>query len=257
MKPRITMLATAVATLLAAAAANAQDTRTDAGIAAAEDIESTPCTHEFGSGNLKWCVNEHGNLMRFESPAGQEHIRSVAGYQEGYVVCVNGNNATYYDNALSEAGWLASVLVAKTTTSITIDRTTADGRFKLTQKWTRDTNERDVTVQMTLMNLGPPAVVKLARNADLDVNNDAGEEKIDKSRYGTFVRDSDGVALYGLTLTLPFTTAIENPSLVAPKCDPVSAAVPLVGDGGVYVTYSLGQMNTNAKKVVKVGYRAQ
>jgi hypothetical protein len=256
MSSRITLLATAVATLLAAAAANAQSATTNA-IAAGAEPESTACTYIFGSGNLKWCVNEHGNLMQFESPAGQEHIR-VGGYQEGYVVCVNGDAATYYDNGLTEAGWFAPVLVAKTTSSVTIDRTTSDGRFKLTQKWSRDTTERDLTVQMTLLNLGPAVNVKLARNADIDANNDFVDDRYDASRYGAWVRDIDGVAMYGLTLSPAPTAVIESVSVPTAKCNPVPAAVPGgPGDPGAYVIYDFGALKTNAKKIVKVGYRAQ
>jgi hypothetical protein len=256
MSSRITLLATAVTALLAAAAGNAQNVATNA-IAAGAEPESTACTHLFGSGNLKWCVNEHGNLMQFESPAGQEHIR-IGGFQEGYVLCVNGDAATYYDNGLGETGWFPPVLVAKTTTSVTIDRTTNDGKFKLTQKWTRDSTERDLTVQMTLLNLGPAVNVKLARNSDIDANNDPPDDRYDASRYGAWVRDVDGVAMYGLTLSPAPTSVIEGVSLSSAKCNPIPAAVPGgPGDPGVYVIYNFGEMKTNAKKIVKVGYRAQ
>jgi hypothetical protein len=258
MTRRVTLLATAVATLLAAAGVQAQNST--------EEInpESTNCVYNFGSGNLKWCVSEHGNLMKFESPAGLEHIR-VATLFEGYVVCVN-DQPLYWDHGQLEGGFGPPLVIAGPTASgVTIRRTTTDGKFQLDQKWSRDTTERDVTVQMTLRNLGPLAAdVHLSRVGDIDVNATTGNDYYDDSVVGAWLRDATAanhaVTMYGLTLTVPVSSVVETGpwNVGTPKCAPPAAVSP----GGptdpiVHILYSIGSMKTNAAKIVKVGYRAQ
>jgi hypothetical protein len=256
MTRRVTLLATAVATLLAAAGVQAQNST--------EQInpEATVCKYNFGSGNLKWCVSEHGNLMQFESPAGVEHMR-VATLYEGYSVCVN-NQPLYFDHGEVEGGFgLPVVTAGPTATSVTIRRTTNDGKFQLDQKWTRDSTERDVTVQMTLRNLGPVAEnVRLIRTGDIDVNNTPFDDYYDDSLVGAWVRDgtaaNHAVTMYGLTLTVPVLSVVERPWGMAPLCAPPAVATPGgPGDPVVHIIYSMGSMKTNAAKIVKVGYRAQ
>jgi hypothetical protein len=257
MKPRITMLATAVATLLAATAANAQSTEQTEEVAPI-GTDSIECAYNFGSGNLEWCVSSHGNLMKFESPDNYEHIR-VGGYIEGYALCVAGAMKAY-DHGSLEVGFGPPTLVASTATSVTVRRFTTDNRFLIDQKWTRDTNERDLTVQMTLQNLGPPAAgVRLIRIADLDVDNDPSDLHFDKSVQGLWVRDDlHAVTMYPLTTTVANQSVLVGYSAAAPVCVPAAIATP-GGPADVmgYVIYDIGSMNTNAKKITKFGYRSQ
>jgi hypothetical protein len=259
MTRRVTLLATAIATVLAAAGVQAQN--------ASGDIspESTPCVYNFGSGNLVSCASADGNLMQFQSPAGavHEHMR-VATLWEGYTICVN-NVAAYYDLGVVEAGFGPPVVISPPTASaVGIRRTTTDGKFQLDQKWTRDGTERDVKVTMTLRNLGPAATnVKLIRTGDIDVNNTPANDYYDDSVVGAWVRDGTadnvGVTMYGLTLTVPMTSVVDrNWALVPPLCAPVPAAVPGgPADPAVHIIYSIGSMKLNGSKTVAVGYRAQ
>jgi len=202
------LLTTAIATLLAAAAAQAQDVvRADLGEGA--NPEATTCAYNFTASNIKWCLTANGNLVSLQSPGTVEHIRSIS-YPpvEGYTLCVNGALKAY-DTAISSFSFgPPSVIAAQTASGITIRRKTLDGTFQLDQKWSRDNTERDLTVQMTLKNLGPPVNgVELGRVADFNVDislDDVIYDRFDRTRNTLWFRDPingrDGVTMKLLTL---------------------------------------------------------
>ena len=218
---------------------------------------STDCTYEFGAtnGNFRWCISEHGNLMRFQSPNGQEHVR-VGGLQEGYVLCTP--DEVYGDVGITAGGWGPPTVLGRTSGSVTIRRETTDGRFRLDQRWTRDTVERDLIVRMTLKNLGPRQTVMLMRNVDPDVNNDFDDDFWDQSAHTGWVRDIHAFTMTALTRTRAHRVVIDAPSLINVDCAPFQAEFPGgPGDPGVSVIYRLGSMRTNAIELVEVGYRVQ
>lgn len=260
--PRLFLMAFALSVLpvdaVAQSAAGTNSSRAAADALSDVGPASTDCTYEFGStnGNLAWCISEHGNLMRFTSPAGQEHIR-IGGFQEGYVLCTGGG--TYADIGLAEEGWGPPTLLVRTGSSVTIRRVTNDGLFQLDQRWTRDNVRRDLTVRMIVTNLGPTQNVILRRNADLDVDNDFQDDRWDQSAHSGWVRDLNAVTMSALTIGRRHTIVIDAPSLIDTTCSPVGA-VPSPGgpgDPGVSVIYDLGSMRTRAVLTVEVNYRAQ
>ena len=259
-----TLLATAVATLLAAAAAaQAQDViRADLGEGA--NPESSVCTYPFTASNIKWCLNANGNLVSLQSPGTIEHIRYYGQAVEGYILCVNGALKAY-DTAAFGAGFgPPTVIAAKTASGITIRRKTLDGLFQLDQKWSRDNTERDLTLQMTLKNLGPAANVELGRVTDVNVDFSLDKFSIDlfdRTRNALWFRDPvngrDGVTMKLLTL---------NPNyyvVVAAATNSIDCNYPqLAFPGGPkdvmgYARYSFGAMSSGAQKVVKLGYRVE
>jgi hypothetical protein len=252
------IFATALAVGVAAGTgvAAAQSPQTNAAAALTPEPLGTECTYNFGGGTLAWCVSSTGSLMRFTSPAGFEHIR-IGGFQEGYAVCAPSGN--YYDIGLVASRWGPPILVSLGTATVSIRRFTTDGYFELLQKWTRDKNERDVTVTMTLWNRGPGAAnVKLMRNADLDVDNTFDGDRWDQSLQGGWVRQGHAVTMSNLTLGVAHQVVIDSPSHVHSDCAPPPVASPGgPGDPGVSIIYDFGAMSRGAKKVVKVVYRAQ
>ena len=264
-----TLLTTAVATLLAAAAAPGQEVVTkDLGEAA--NPESRACTYSFTASNIKWCLNANGNLVSLQSPGTVEHIRwgPAPGYAiEGYILCVN-MALKAYDNAYAGMGFgPPTVIAAKTATGITIRRKSLDGTFQLDQKWSRDNNERDLTVQMTLKNLGPAVeYVLLARVADINVDyslDGQHADRFDRTKYTLWFRDPvngrNGVTMKWLTLVAP------NPAFIQPFTTQVSCGgvpeppLPSVEPRDVMgkVGYWFGSMTGGSQKVVKIGYRVE
>jgi hypothetical protein len=259
-----TLLTTAVATLLAAAAAQAQDVvRADLGEGA--NPEATTCAYNFTASNIKWCLTTNGNLVSLQSPGTVEHIRPISWPPvEGYTLCVNGALKAY-DTAVSFFGFgPPTVIAAQTASGITIRRKTLDGTFQLDQKWSRDNTERDLTLQMTLKNLGPAAVVELGRVADLNVDislDGKYPDLFDRTRNTLWFRDPvngrDGVTMKLLTLN-PNYLAIVAGFDPSPKCIYPQLAFP----GGLidvmgHARYIFGTMGNGAQKVVKLGYRVE
>jgi hypothetical protein len=218
---------------------------------------NTDCAYNFGTvnSNLRWCISEHGNLMRFTSPRGQEHIR-VGGFLEGYVLCTR--NAVYRDLALVDEGWGAPTLLSLTSASVTIRRETNDGHFRLDQRWIRDSVERELIVRMTLRNLGAGETVTLMRSADPDVDNDYHDDFFDRSTHSGWARDVNALTMSALTLRRPHAVVIDDPALIHEDCSPLPAATPGGrGDPGISIIYRLGTMRSGAVQSVEVSYRAQ
>jgi hypothetical protein len=244
--------------LLIASGAFAQTGPNAAATAGAED--SSTCTWTFSSGSgasaMTWCVSNHGNLMRFESPAGFEHIR-VGVFTEGYVIC-NGTSVLAYDlGDAGESGFAAgsTVLSGPSSSGITIRRFSADGAWQLDQKFTRDKKENDVTILMTLRRLGVGLPdVRLARVVDFDNDNDFGDDTQDRSDRGIFSRDIRGVSLSNITFGQPTDTSV---SLSSAACSPVSSATPTTTDSYDNVTARLGVMGTGNTKKTTFVYRRQ
>jgi hypothetical protein len=145
------------------------------------DPQSTACfsSHNYGSGakTMKICISEHGNLVKFEAPAGFEQIGVLNTFKDGYAICTGAPPAnTYYDTGGLEAGFGGSVIdqpKGPNTFPLTITRTTLDGIWRLKQTYKRDTKEKDLLIVMTLTNLSAAnqPVVRLQRAFEGDVDN--------------------------------------------------------------------------------------
>ena len=261
MERTTTLLTTAVATLLAAASAQAQEV-VQKELGEGANPETMACTYQFTASNIKWCLSANGNLVSLQSPGTVEHIRYGGGAQEGYVLCFNGTLRAYDTAALSAGFGPPTVIVAKSASGITIRRKTLDGYFQLDQKWSRDNTERDLTVQMTLKNLGPAGNVVLWRVADLNVDfslSGSYNNRFDQSHYSLWVRDPvngrDGVTMSVLTPGLNFAGLRQYPGM--PGLATCSFS-PLPYPGGPtdvvgYVGYGFVSMASGAQNVVKVG----
>jgi hypothetical protein len=223
--------------------------------------------------NFLVAVSESGNLSRLRTPAGQEHI-FVGTPAEGYAVCQVG--ATYADfggSTGASVGWGAPICIAGACagsgSSVTVRRISTDGRWQLDQKWTRDATERDVTVQMTLLNrtaLAQPGV-QILRYADLDISNTPSGDFWEKTATGVTAVDNTrnaAVTLAALTVPKYFSaTSVSTNCCPPPTCVPPAPLATFPAPGGVeangdfsaWAFYNIGNIAPGGKAVVKFSYQ--
>ena len=224
-------------------------------------VEEAPaCAHSFGSGGFVWCVSEAGNLVSFASPAGFEHIR-VGNVIEGYAVCVPGAGLDpYSDMAIFSSGWAEPVLIGEPDeTSITIERTTTDGRFTLLQRFVGNRGQRAIEIFMTLTNnLEELANVRLLRNADLDIDGTRTSDVFDRTLDSAWARQSHAVSLIARNRAVDHETRLSI-NLAPRDCTPQSIGVaPTVGrDLAASVRYDIGTLGTGESRTLRFIYRVQ
>ena len=215
----------------------------------------TDCKYEFGSGDFAWCVSENGNIVRL-SVGGVEHI-AVGTVAEGYVVCA-AEAGPYYDVNAASGGWGAPVVVdGPTETSVTIERTTLDGRFTLLQFIHSTQEENSITIRMTVTNNGPRRIndVMLLRTADLDVDGTEAGDVFDVSENAASAREASTVMLVALREGLTHEARISTD--VAPTtCTPDSfgAAPATDADLAASIRYDLGRMAEGKSKSARIRY---
>lgn len=244
--------------------------------------------HTSGSGTAKVsiCISNHGNMVKFESPAGFEQIGQLNTFRDGYSICT-GNLPTVpnishgYDAGGVEAGFTAPTITqpnGPNTFPLTITRDTTDGVFRLKQSYKLDKVERDLTITMNLENISSADqnFVKLARyfEGDVDNNDAAGRFGANNESVWAWLNTPTG---HGLMLSNPtpsfdavttvHSVADHNPvgggmrtgngcivfaGQVATPTDPASVnGANLVGR----VLYGMGTIRAGGDKTVKVLYR--
>ena len=251
--------------------------------AVAQDEESNACfsLHTSGAGAtfMQFCISSHGNLVRFESPAGYHQIDPVGVFRDGYAVCSNrvgDPNATNhaFDAGGAEAGWGALVVAqpnGANTFPLSITRTTADGAFKLKQSFARDAAEHDITITMVLTNQAGVTRenVRLSRYFDNDVTNNSPASRMSRGSDSVWgwAEGRFGLILTAVTFATAQSTVVEtlanfNPSIAGPQtargCVGMAVATPVGPPATAYVgrnTYSLATMNSGVSKTVKFLYR--
>ena len=226
-----------------------------------------------GATLFRWTITTHGNVIRLESPAGFEHLAAgVAG--EGYVVSMNTviGVVRYFDAGYTEAtgcsgnvrSWSPLVFEAGVTANgTTLIRDTCDGAWRLTQTFLRNPANHELSITMTLRNLTPYNYtgVRLDRYFDADLDGDIGDDTFARTLDSVGGQEGtlDNLAMTAVSFNIPHTTAIHtfagwNPSVTnqATLASPVGP-----GDFVGRISYSLGTINTNLAKVVRVLYKRQ
>jgi hypothetical protein len=218
------------------------------------------CAHTFSKGSgaaqVKFCVSDRGTIIKFEAPAGQEHIGNGEMW-EGFAVCA-GTAVQAYDLTGSEFGFGPSTVVSgPTATKITLRRTSA--QFQLDQLFLLDSKEKDVTITMTLRNISGAAIqdVRITRAYDPDVDNGIGDDVEATSLRGVWAGGANAVTLTGTAWAFPTDVAVDTGT--TPACSPAGAATPVTtGDGTLAsVTQRVGNMAAGATKKVTFVYRMQ
>jgi hypothetical protein len=228
-----------------------------------------------GSGNayLRVAVSDHGNLLAFESPQGQQAVTT-----EGYVLCSNtstGNAANGYDVGGAEFGFGTPTFAQPNgagTFPLTVTRNTTDGKFQLKQVWAKpDAAEKDVTVTMTVTNRSSATInnVLLTRNGDIDAGafDSSGSGFTDR---GARTRDSaiqwddysdpsvpfNGVVLTALTPQTSNFPAIEAVGSNLVDCSASGALTTPTSrqDLQMSMQYFMGNIPAGASRTVKYQY---
>ena len=231
-----------------------------------------------GANRLAVQVSNHGNLLSFESPAGQE---ALSGGEEGYAVCsfssAGGDVVHGHDTGPVEAGFGAPTFSQPNgsgTFPLTVTRNTTDGKFQLKQVWARpDAVEKDVTLTMTLKNTSNSASggVVLSRSGNYDVGTSLGDaagrtsDSVWQWDDVNFSLDAPpvGARMTALSFGTPhfldvesrFNWAEEGTGSTRRVCETVSEETP-APDGFDYamrVVYGLGNLEAGASKTVKIG----
>jgi hypothetical protein len=210
-------------------------------------------------------VSDHGNLLSFESPQGQE---AVFDGREGYAVCTSRAATVHgHDTGSAEAGFGAPTFSqpnGRGKFPLTVTRRTTDGNKP-------DATEKDVTVTMTLKNLSNAPIfgVFLSRSGDFDIGfsgdqgastDDSAWQWVDGSRTTTDLT-SGGVMLTALTFGTNHGAFIESSSdWVGGTREGCLRGGQLptptsVQDLAMRVIYNLGDFNAGQSKTVKFEYR--
>jgi hypothetical protein len=242
-------------------------------------IQSTALKASFTKGSgvnfLGVKVSDHGNLLSFESPAGQE---AVSG--EGYTLCSNSGATVHgYDVGLADVGFGTPTFAQPTAGALplTVTRNTTDGKFQLKQVWAKpDATEKDVTVTMTLKNLSSSTIsdVFLTRSGNFNVgtsSNDRAALTGDSAflwddRIGGPDSSATGLQLTALTLATlhgPDIASSANwaggfggdPRYQSNRCDDFTELTPVgSGNWAMRLVYKLGNMSAGQSKTVKYEY---
>jgi hypothetical protein len=241
-------------------------------LAVIEPTSATPY-RTFSSGTafslFRWTVSAHGNVVRLESPAGFVHL----GGGEGYIVSMNTSIGIvrYFDAGEVEAGgcsgnlrsWSPIVFESGVNANgTTLIRDTCDGIWRLTQTFTMNAGNHELTITMTLRNLTGAnwPSVRLDRYFDADMDNDAGDDVFTRTFDAVAAQDSivDNLSLTAATFNTPHSTAIHSfPGWNRTITNQASLASPSAGDRVGRVSYSLGTINAGAARAVRVLYKRQ
>lgn len=217
--------------------------------------EATNCKKNFssGAGNtfLGWCFSDAGNIMKFESPANQEHIRNGT-FIEGYALCATGVPDAF-DNGERGANFGAPTYPNPNS----VRRNTPT--FQLDQTFSQNTAEKLVTVSMTVKNVtgSPKTNVRLSRFVDLDMNGTPSDDRWDRSVASIVALQNNMLALTARSFEINKVSVVETVTDLFDDtgCDASSPLpVPSTGDLAGRVTYSLGTINPGQSKTVVFRY---
>lgn len=239
---------------------------------ASQSAESSTPYRTFSSGTglslFKWSISTHGNIVDLESPAGFSHLQDA----EGYVVSMNTSSGVirYYDAGFVEPSFCSGNIRSWSPTvfesgvnlnGTTLRRKTCDGAWELTQTFTMNAINHELTVTMTLKNTSGfnYTGVQLARYFDGNIDSDYSDDVFSRTFDSVEGRDAtlDLLSLTAISFEIDHATAIHtfngwDPSLASQS----SLASPTVkGDYVGRVTYSLGTVSNNTQKIVKVLYK--
>ena len=209
---------------------------------------STTCASTYTSGSgptfFQWCVTSNGNIVSIQSPEAEEHIfEGTVG--EGYQICDFSPLVAYtdYAGAADTGNWKPSVVTqpnGPNTFPLSIRRTTSDGKYTLTQKFSQVPADFTIKIATTVKNNTTSSpFLYVYRYADLDVDN-AGAFAIDwfdqsaNAAWG-YLPFQDGVMLSSGTPALFHSASATK--LVPAHCDFPSVATPANIDGGVYLLH--------------------
>jgi hypothetical protein len=182
---------------------------TSYGVGMASNTCHTTLSNGSGDAFYRFCISNHGNVLNFEAPLGNDHITS-----EGYALCHNNVTTTDgYDTGGSESGCgnpTISQPNGANTLPLTITRTCSCIRFK--QVFARDNVERDVTITMTITNVCGTTLQKVyvSRYFDGDIIGDVLSDSYDLSDNSVWAEDFFAISLTAVTYGTFHFTRVER-----------------------------------------------
>jgi hypothetical protein len=208
-------------------------------------------------------ISVHGNVIRFTSPVGFEHIRNGT-FGEGYLIS-NFDPSEFvhgYDFAdYGEAGFGGAIINqpnGANTLPLTITRTTTNGRFRLTQKYAFDKKENECLITMTVRNNGPGVIrnVWLQRFAEFDVDGNVSgfTDNFSRTRDAVSADKTGGSGMLLQALSTNGHVTIVDDTVEATTFGS-GIASPASLDGVARVVYFLGDIAAGKSKTVIFGYR--
>jgi hypothetical protein len=224
------------------------------------------CTHvvkDSGSGATKYrvCVSAAGNLVEFQTPAGEALIHPT--FYEGYHLCSDSTIA--YDHSINAVSGFAAPVLADAS-PLTINRTTSNGVFTVTQIFQPNPTERDLKITMKVKNNSGVTQTNVSIGRGWDAGTGT-TEKVFGGGYGGSVMFVYSLSGYGLMLTLlsvPFHHATYRAYTLwashrgtMAMCAPSFAgfAAEFWQDWFATGTYGLGTIAPGATKTVILSYR--
>ena len=254
----------------------------------------TCVTSGSGPTYMKVCISTTGALVKFESPQGKDHIKVYSPSQwaatgkifkfiEGFSVCWS--DETYgdglaqawspgYDNDWPdlEDRWGAAYKIEQpggpNTFPLRIYRVVAwwgshPVGWELKQEFNRDTDERELTLTMTLSKRSgePQEGVSLLRFADLDIDNDYGDDEALGVQRSAVLWEGTGVgnavALTGLTAGAHAGTGAGSSEFLWWYCDTGGSGGPWgPADSDAAIGWYWSSIPAGGSKTVKLVYRA-
>jgi hypothetical protein len=253
-----------------------------------EVTASSACFANLASGSgataLTVCLSDHGNIVKWITPAGVEHSTK----NDGYVLCSLGAAGPVvhgWDAGFIEDGFGPSIIDQPNgvnTLPLVITRTTDDGVFRLDQSFTRDATEKDLTITMTVTNLGRTTRnrVQLGRYFGMSPNKQNNSpNNASVTTDSVFLWDDPhqsfvdaphlvyGVMLTALSYNILHKPVVEdhdawNPydddgPMRAKSCSPLDVAGPIVDllDLRGRITYEVGTLAPGKGRRVRYLYR--
>ena len=219
---------------------------------------ATTCRKTFSSGSgasrFAWCYSNDGNIIRLESPAGQEHIFQ-GDIIEGYAICSTTNGVEGYDAAEFASGFKPPTYPA--TNTVQVDTTNNNWRLKMV--FSQDTGSKIARVEMTLTNRTAFTIngVRLSRFVDFDIDNTASGDRWDKTNSSVVAIETNGVTATAVTpVSRQIVIETEADLFNDNGCDATAPlAPPTSGDNAARLTYSFGSVAAHQSKTVVVRYQ--
>lgn len=219
-----------------------------------------------GDGGTTVCISKHGNVVKYNSPTGFEHV-GVGAFSEGYVLCNGAVNR--YDTGTLEVGFAEPISAICTPPTATITRNTLDGTMQLKQDFSFNGMGKQLQVSMTVKNLTAALIasVTLRRQVDFDVDAYFGNYHANTEKDGVFAWNDPNDALgpegdkaHGMILRHLSGPTAHNANVTLSILD--SACVPTVvnpspaiyGDYGDTIRYNFGTIGAGASKKAIVRY---
>jgi hypothetical protein len=174
-------------------------------------------TYGTAAQKFNFCISDHGNIQKLESPGPYLEINTG----EGYVVCSQ-SGVSGFDAGFAEDGWGAATVSqpgGANTLPLTITRQSTDGKFELKQTFDWNGLEKEVSIAMELKNLTAASItnIQVTRYFDGDLGGNGSDDTYTSIKDSVFGLDftpnaykSQGIMLTALSLNVPHSFQIES-----------------------------------------------